>query len=78
MAFDKEFNNIINRLAVENNIDSDIVEKIIKAQFRFVKDTIEQGELQSVHLHHLGKFACKPKRVQDLIEKGYKIKKHDN
>ncbi len=48
-------------LANKYNLDEDIIEKIVRSEFLFAKDTIEQGGLESVHLHHLGKFGCKPR-----------------
>lgn len=71
MATDKDFNNIITKLSTIYNIDAEVVEKVVKSQFRFVKDTIEQGELQSVHLHYLGKFAVYPNRIKKLEDEGY-------
>lgn len=74
-------NTIIKKLAVLYDTDEEIIQSIIKSQFRFVKDTMEQGELESVHLHHLGKFAIKPNRLKRLKENGYKPKvklKYDN
>ena len=71
MPIDKDFNNIITKLSTIYNIDSEVVEKVVKSQFRFVKDTIEQGELQSVHLHYLGKFAVYPNRIKKLEDEGY-------
>lgn len=85
MTIDKEFNNIINKLSSSYNVDTEVIEKVIKSQFRFVKDTIEQGELQSVHLHYLGKFAVYPNRIKKLEEDNYiprkeskrSLEKHD-
>lgn len=52
---------IINQLSIKYKIDPEIIEKVIRSEFNFVKDTIERGELESVHLHHLGKFGVKPR-----------------
>ena len=52
---------LINILAAKFNRSPELIEKIVRSQFRFVRDTIEEGELESVHLHHLGKFCVKPR-----------------
>lgn len=66
-----DHNSIIKFLAKKFNLTEDIIENIVRTQFRFVKDTMEQGELESVHLHHLGKFCVKPGRIDILRKKGY-------
>lgn len=48
------------------NIDEEIVEKVIRSQFKFVKDVIESGNKESIHLAYLGKFAIKPNRLDYL------------
>ena len=68
-------NDIIKQLAVRYNLSEELVNKIVRSQFEFVKDTMEVGELESVHLHYLGKFAIKPNRLKKLLENGYEIKK---
>lgn len=54
---------LINILAAKHNMSAELIEKIVRSEFKFVQDTIEMGELESVHLHHLGKFAVKPRYV---------------
>lgn len=55
------------------DIDHEVVEKVIRSQFLFVKDTMEHGEYQTVMLAKLGKFACKKYRLQKLKER-YAVK----
>lgn len=57
---------IISILSAKYNLDPEIVERIIRSEFQFVKDTMEQGEFESVRLHHLGVFGVKKKRLEDL------------
>lgn len=57
---------IISILSAKYNLDPEIIERVIRSEFQFVKDTIEQGEFESVRLHHLGCFGVKPKRLKDL------------
>lgn len=60
---------IIKKLAVELNIDDlELLEKVVRSQFKFVKDVIESGEQESVHLTYFGKFAIKPNRLKYLPE----------
>lgn len=60
---------IISILSAKYNLDPEIIERVIRSEFQFVKDTMEQGEFESVRLHHLGVFGVKPKRLKDLQEK---------
>ena len=63
---------IVKTLAAKYELDEDVIEKVIRSQFNFVANTIQQGEFQSVHLHYLGKFCVKPnslKRINDLRAK---------
>lgn len=66
--------NTIQLLAVKYNLEEDIVNKIVRSQFEFVKDTMEEGEFESVHLHYFGKFCIKPNRLKMLLENGYETK----
>lgn len=72
----KDQDDIISYLSIKYNIDTDIINKIVRNQFKFIKETMEMGELQSVHLHYFGKMAIKPGRYKALIEEGdYEVKK---
>lgn len=53
-------------IADKLNLDEDLVEKVVRSQFKFVKDVIESGEMESIHLAYLGKFAIKPNRLDYL------------
>lgn len=57
---------IVNKVAKQLNIDEEIVNKVVRSQFKFVKDVIESGEMQSIHLAYFGKFAIKPNRLKYL------------
>lgn len=65
-------NKIIKILAAKYNLEEEIIEKIIRSQFNFVASTIQEGELQSVHLHYFGKFAIKPNSIARIN----KLKEH--
>lgn len=60
---------IITILAAKYNLDEEVIERVIRSEFEFVRDTMEQGEFQSIRLHHLGCFAVKPKRLETLQER---------
>lgn len=63
---------IIKILAAKYNLSEDVIEKIVRSQFNFVANTMQQGDNESVHLHHFGKFCVKPnalKRIALLREK---------
>ncbi len=57
---------IISLLAIKYNLDEEVIEKVIRSEFNFVSSSMEIGNFDSVHLHHLGKFCVKPKRLEDL------------
>lgn len=59
---------IISILSEKYNLDPEIIEKVIRSQFNFVVDTMQEGNFESIHLHHLGKFAVKPNRLKQLNE----------
>lgn len=50
------------------NLDPEVVEKVVRSQFKFVKDVMESGNAQSIMLHYFGKFAVKEKRLNYLPE----------
>lgn len=58
--------NIIKRIARQLDLDEDIVEKAVRAEFRFTAEAIQEGEFQSVHLHHFGKIAVRPNAIKRL------------
>lgn len=62
-------NNIIKIIAGRLGIDEEIVEKAVRTEFKFVAETMQAGEFQSVHLHFLGKFAVKPNALKRLDDK---------
>jgi hypothetical protein len=66
-------NNLDNLITKTQNlfpkIDSKIVEKVIRSQFLFVKEAMEQGNYDTIMLAKLGKFACKEERIKKLKEK---------
>lgn len=61
-----EVENIYSKLSVQFDLDNEVIERIIRSEFDFVADTIEQGEFQSIRLHHLGVFGVKPKRLEQF------------
>ena len=60
--------NIVKILAAKYNLDTEIVERVIRSEFEFVKETMEAGEFQSVRLQYLGCFAAKENRVLRLTD----------
>lgn len=57
---------IITKIAAQLGEKEEVVEKIVRSQFDFVVNTMREGQGQSVHLHHLGKFAVKPGAIERL------------
>jgi len=62
MARDKKV--IIQILATKYNLPLNKVEDIVNHQFKFVKETIQKGDFDSVRLPYFGKFSVNPKRVE--------------
>lgn len=60
--------NLIDKVAAELNLDPELVEKVVRSQFKFVKDVMESGNMQSVMLPYFGKFAVKESRLKYLPE----------
>lgn len=54
---------LIEYLTEKYDLPSFVVESIVKSQFKFVQDRIEEGECAKVRLHHFGVFKVKPKRL---------------
>lgn len=65
----KNQEDIIKVLAAEFKLDIEIVEKVIRSEFKFVADTMSEGNYESIHLHHFGKIAAKPNRVLKIKDK---------
>ena len=59
---DKE-KELIEQLAIEYDLPEFVVESIVKSQFKFVQDKMEEGNCAKVRLHHFGVFKVKPKRL---------------
>lgn len=57
---------IVKTLAAKYGLDEDVIEKVIRSQFNFVANTMQQGEFQSVHLHYFGKFCVKPNSISRI------------
>lgn len=55
-------------IAKETGLDPDIVEKVIRSEFKLVRDEIRSGDWNPVKLQYLGKFAVKPNRMKYVEE----------
>ena len=54
---------LIEQLAEKYDLPDFVVESIVKSQFKFVQDKMQEGECAKVRLHHFGVFKVKPKRL---------------
>lgn len=59
---------IISDIAKKLEIDEEVVNKVVRSQFKFVKDVMESGNMDSIHLSYFGKIAVKPNRLTYLSE----------
>lgn len=57
---------LVYELAKELDMNVDTIEKIVRSEFEFVKETMESGKMESVLLHHFGRFQVKPGRLKYL------------
>jgi len=57
---------IIDKLSVKFNMDSDLLERIVRSEFKFIADTMSEGNFESVHLQYFGKIAVKPNRLKTI------------
>lgn len=73
---------IIQEIAKELGISPNLVQKIVKSQFEFVKLKMEEGAFETVKLPYFGKFHVKPYRLQKVNENYgtfyYRRKSSDN
>tara|TARA_Y100001968_G_C19379363_1_gene729438 strand:+ start:1314 stop:1511 length:198 start_codon:yes stop_codon:yes gene_type:complete len=54
---------IIKKLAEEYNLPEQVIESIVRSQFKFVCDKMQDDECLKIRLHHFGVFKIKPKRL---------------
>ena len=64
----KEIQDYIEILAKEYKLPSHVVEKIFTSQFKFVAETMKEGNFDSVRLQYLGVFGVKPARLRHIEE----------
>lgn len=57
---------IIKEISHDSGLDVELVNKVVRSQFKFVKDVMEAGEMDSIHLPYFGKIAIKPGRLKHL------------
>ena len=62
---------IVDRVATLLDVDEEVVLHILREQFDFIKEEIENKNYRTVHLHYLGKFTVKPSRLKWLMDHGY-------
>ena len=67
---------IIKKLAKRYNLSAFEIEEIIKSQFRFLKETVEEGEFKSLRIKHLGLFTVKKNRFK-YYKNGRREKERD-
>lgn len=59
---------ITQEIAKELGISPNLVQKIVKSQFEFVRKTMEKGEFETIRLAFFGKWMVKPYRLQKVNE----------
>lgn len=62
-----ELDELVRKIADEQNIPYGAAEQMANAQFGFVRKVIQEGNLKSVYLIKLGKFMVRPKRKEFFI-----------
>lgn len=72
---------IVEELAAKYDLPKYVIEDIVRSQFNFVIQTMQEGEHRGIRLHHLGLFMVKPRRVEHLekrFEEARKRKAENN
>ena len=54
---------IIKELSEEYGLPEPVIESIVRSQFKFVCDKMQDDECLKIRLHHFGVFKIKPKRL---------------
>jgi len=54
---------LVKKLIDKYDLPDFVIESIVKSQFKFVQNKIEEGKCAKVRLHHFGVFKVKPKRL---------------
>lgn len=54
---------VIKELAKEYDLPDFVIESIVKSQFKFVCNKMEDDQCTKIRLHHFGVFKVKPKRL---------------
>ena len=68
---------LIKKLAKKYKLSEFKTELIIKAQFKLLRQTIENGKFESTRLKHLGMFTVKKNRLK-YYKNGRREKKGDD
>ena len=50
---------LLHKVATDNNLPIDVVEKIISSEFKLVYEVIHSGTLETVNIKYFGKFCVK-------------------
>jgi hypothetical protein len=48
----------------------ELIEKVIRSQFKLLWNVIHEGELKSVYLKFLGRWGVKPERIKHFGKQG--------
>jgi nucleoid DNA-binding protein len=64
-------------LSKKLGIDADIIEKVIRSEFKLIRDTMKESDWEGVKLQYLGKFVVKENKKkyarQDELHKRQRI-----
>lgn len=63
------YEDIVLEVAEELGLPPNLVREVVRQQFKFTKDIIEEGKFRGVLLRYLGKFAVKPGRMELYVKK---------
>jgi hypothetical protein len=57
---------IVAQISKELKQPPHVIERIVRHQFKFVMEQMQEGKYQNIRLHHLGVFGVKPGRLYKL------------
>jgi nucleoid DNA-binding protein len=66
MNNNKALNDIIDKVAIKNNINKNVVEAVLLSEFKVVKNAIEN--VKDVKVPYIAKFIATPERVEWINE----------
>ena len=69
MALQKQVIQLIKEVAFKYNLPPYVVEKILTSEFKAIKEWIQSGNFETIHLTHWGKYTPSKNKLKRRDEK---------